>query len=102
MIGTHWQKFFGWDESVVMDNAKIGNECIIGALSFVPTGFISENRELIVGSPAKILREISDEMIAWKTKGTAIYQELAREGHIANSTVRTVHRICRTNAHTKL
>ena len=62
--------------AVVMDNAKIGDECIIGALSFVPTGFISENRKLIVGSPAKIIREVSDEMIAWKTKGTAIYQEL--------------------------
>ena len=69
--------------SVVMDNAKIGDECIIGALSFVPTGFISENRKLIVGSPAKIIREVSDEMIAWKTKGTAIYQELAREGKTA-------------------
>ena len=69
--------------AVVMDNAKIGDECIIGALSFVPTGFISENRKLIVGSPAKIIREVSDEMIAWKTKGTAIYQELAREGHTA-------------------
>ncbi len=54
--------------AVVMDNAKIGDECIIGALSFVPTGFISENRKLIVGSPAKIIREVSDEMIAWKTK----------------------------------
>jgi phenylacetic acid degradation protein len=73
-FGAHWQKLFGWDESVVMDNAKIGDECIIGALSFVPTGFISENRKLIVGSPAKIIREVSDEMIAWKTKGTAIYQ----------------------------
>ena len=38
---------------------------------------------MIVGSPAKIIREVSDEMIAWKTKGTAIYQELAREGKTA-------------------
>ena len=63
------KKLFGWDEfRRSMDNAKIGNECIIGALSFVPTGFISENRKLIVGSPAKIIREVSDEMIAWKPK----------------------------------
>ena len=75
---------FGWDERC--RNGQCQNwetKCIIGALSFVPTGFISENRKLIVGSPAKIIREVSDEMIVWKTKGTAIYQELAREGKTA-------------------
>jgi len=34
----------------------------------------------VVGSPAKVIRDVSDEMIHWKTEGTKLYQELAREG----------------------
>jgi phenylacetic acid degradation protein len=66
--------------SVVMDKAVIGDECIIGALAFVPANFKCEPRKLIVGSPAKIIRDVSDEMIHWKTEGTKLYQQLAREG----------------------
>lgn len=66
--------------AVVMDKAVIGDECIIGALAFVPANFKCEPRKLIVGSPAKIIRDVSDEMIHWKTEGTKLYQELAREG----------------------
>lgn len=69
--------------SVVMDFAKIGAHSVVGALSFVPTKFECPERSLVVGSPAKIIRQITDEMIEWKTKGTALYQELAREGHEA-------------------
>lgn len=52
----------------------------MGALAFVPANFRCEPRKLIVGSPAKIIRDVSDEMIHWKTEGTKLYQELAREG----------------------
>lgn len=69
--------------AVVMDKAVIAEECIIGALCFVPTEFTCPPRSLIVGSPAKIIREISDEMIMWKTKGTEVYKQLAREAHTA-------------------
>jgi carbonic anhydrase/acetyltransferase-like protein (isoleucine patch superfamily) len=54
--------------SVVMDKAYIGDECIIGALAFVPANFRCEPRKLIVGSPAKIIRDVSDEMINGKQK----------------------------------
>jgi phenylacetic acid degradation protein len=64
----------------VMDKAYIGDESIVGALAFVPANFRCEPRKLIVGSPAKIIRDVSDEMIKWKTEGTKLYQELAREG----------------------
>jgi carbonic anhydrase/acetyltransferase-like protein (isoleucine patch superfamily) len=57
----------------------MGNECIIGALCFVPAKMEIPNRSLLVGNPAKIIKSVSDEMIAWKTKGTKLYQELARE-----------------------
>jgi hypothetical protein len=33
----------------------------------------------VVGNPAKIIKEVSDEMLSWKTKGTELYQQLPRE-----------------------
>lgn len=65
--------------SVVMDDAVIEPECIIGALCFVPAKMHIPKRSLVVGNPAKIIKEVSDEMIAWKTKGTALYQALPKE-----------------------
>jgi phenylacetic acid degradation protein len=62
--------------SVVMDNAVIGDECIVGALSFVPEGMETDPRSLLVGNPAKVIRKVSDEMIGWKSRGTALYQQL--------------------------
>lgn len=65
--------------AVIMDQASIGDECIIGALTFVPAEMQIPARSLVVGNPAKIIKEVSDEMIAWKTKGTALYQALPAE-----------------------
>ena len=65
--------------SVIMDNVELGDECIVGALSFIKEGEKIPLRSLIVGNPAKIIKEVSDEMIAWKTKGTKLYQQLPKE-----------------------
>ena len=65
--------------SVVMDGADIGDNSIIGALSFVKGEEKIPPRSLVVGNPARILREVSDEMLAWKTKGTELYQRLPQE-----------------------
>lgn len=62
--------------AVLMDDVVIGDECIVGALAFVPAKTIIENRKVVVGNPAKVVKDVSDEMIAWKTKGTALYQQL--------------------------
>ncbi len=62
--------------SVIMDNAVVGDECIIGALTFVPEGMEIPSRKVAVGNPAKIIKDVSDEMIAWKTEGTGWYQKL--------------------------
>lgn len=62
--------------AVIMDRVEIGEECIIGALSFIKAEEKIPRRSLVVGNPAKIIREVSDEMIAWKTQGTALYQKL--------------------------
>ena len=65
--------------TVIMDDAEIGDECIIGAMSFVKAGTKIPSRSLVVGNPAKIIKQVSDEMIAWKTKGTQLYQQLPKE-----------------------
>jgi phenylacetic acid degradation protein len=65
--------------AVVMDDVEIGAESIVGALCFVPAKMEIPRRSLLVGNPAKIIKEVSDEMIAWKTKGTALYQALPKE-----------------------
>jgi carbonic anhydrase/acetyltransferase-like protein (isoleucine patch superfamily) len=67
--------------AVIMDEVEIGDECIIGALSFIKAGEKIPPRSLVVGNPAKIIREVSDDMLAWKTQGTRIYQALPRQCH---------------------
>ena len=62
--------------SVIMDDVTIEDECIVGALSFVNANTIIPKRSLVVGNPAKIIKEVSDEMMTWKTKGTLLYQQL--------------------------
>ncbi|KZS42801.1 gamma carbonic anhydrase family protein [Aquimarina aggregata] len=62
--------------TVIMDDAEIGDECIVGAMSFVKAKTIFAARSLIVGNPAKVIKEVSDDMIDWKTKGTKLYQQL--------------------------
>ena len=65
--------------AVVMDEAVVGPESIIAALAFVKAGAVIPPRSLAVGSPAKVIRELSDDEVAWKAQGTAIYQRLALE-----------------------
>ena len=65
--------------SVIMDNVEIGDECIVGALSFVKANAVIPNRSLVVGNPAKIIKQVTDQMIGWKTKGTALYQSLPKD-----------------------
>ena len=67
--------------AVVMDEAEIGDECIVGALSFIKANEKIPPRKLLVGNPAQIIREVSDEMIEWKTKGTQLYQTLPGDCH---------------------
>jgi phenylacetic acid degradation protein len=63
--------------SVIMDGAVIGEECLVAAMSFVKAGMIVPPRSLVGGIPAKIMRELTDKDIAWKSNGTREYQELA-------------------------
>ena len=65
--------------AVVMDDANVGDECIVGALCFVKGEMQIPNRKIVVGNPAQIKGDVSDNMIDWKSKGTALYQELPEE-----------------------
>lgn len=62
--------------AVIMDEVVLEAECIVGALAFVKGGQHIVRRSLLAGNPARIIGEVSDEMIAWKTEGTRLYQQL--------------------------
>lgn len=62
--------------SVLMDEVEIGEECIVGALTFIKAGEKIPRRSVVAGNPGKIIKEVTDEMILWKTEGTRLYQEL--------------------------
>lgn len=63
--------------AVVMDEVKIGDGCIVGALTFIKSGVQIPDRSLVVGNPGRIVGEVSDSMLAWKQAGTKLYQQLA-------------------------
>jgi phenylacetic acid degradation protein/carnitine operon protein CaiE len=65
--------------SVIMDNVELGAECIVGALTFIKADEKFPPRSLIVGNPGKTIKQVSDEMLKWKTEGTALYQSLPKE-----------------------
>lgn len=65
--------------AVLMDNVKLGAESIVGALSFIKADTEVPPRSLVVGNPAKVVKQVSDEMIDWKTKGTQLYHKLPGE-----------------------
>ena len=65
--------------SVLMDDVVIGDECIIGAMTFINANTKVPPRSLVVGNPGKVIKQVSDEMINWKTKGTQLYQGLPKD-----------------------
>ena len=62
--------------AVVMDNAVVGAECIVGALTLVTADTRIPDRKVVVGNPGRVTKDVSDEMLAWKTEGTRVYQAL--------------------------
>jgi len=65
--------------AVIMDDVELGDECIVGALSFIKAGEKIPARSVVAGNPASIIKKVSDEMINWKTQGTQLYQSLPKE-----------------------
>ncbi len=65
--------------AVIMDNVQLGDECIVGALTFIKADEIIPARSMVVGNPHKIIKQVSDEMMNWKTEGTKLYRQLPKE-----------------------
>lgn len=63
--------------AVVNDNAEVGESAIVAAMAFVKAGMAVPPRTLVAGIPARIVRELTQEEIAWKREGTDLYQQLA-------------------------
>jgi phenylacetic acid degradation protein len=63
--------------AVVMDGAVVGEGSIVAAMAFIKAGTIIPPRSLVAGVPARVIREVTDDELAWKSQGTATYQELA-------------------------
>lgn len=78
--------------SVIMDGAVIGEESIVAAMSFVKAGFQGASRQMLVGSPARYLRDVSDEELHWKQQNTREYQDLARRCHRSMTESAPLHR----------
>jgi phenylacetic acid degradation protein len=64
--------------AVVMDEAEVGERAIVAACAFVPAGMRIAEQTLVAGVPAKVIRLLKDEEVAWKRTGTETYQDLTR------------------------
>jgi phenylacetic acid degradation protein len=64
--------------AVINDNAVVGESAIVAAMAFVKAGMVVPERMLAAGVPAKIIRALTEQEMAWKVEGTRSYQELTR------------------------
>ena len=64
--------------AVIMDNAVLGESSIVAACAFLKAGLEIPPRSLVAGVPAKIIRTLSEQEMAWKIEGTLTYQNLTR------------------------
>ncbi|MBK6630270.1 MAG: phenylacetic acid degradation protein PaaY [Betaproteobacteria bacterium] len=64
--------------AVVMDKAEVGESSIVAAMAFVKAGMAVPAKSLVAGMPAKVVRQLSEQEMAWKHEGTVLYQHLAR------------------------
>lgn len=67
--------------AVIMDRVVVGFESIIGALSFIKADEVIPPRSLVVGNPGRVVKAVTDQMVEWKSRGTALYQRLPAELH---------------------
>ena len=73
--------------AVIMDGAEIGDFAFVAALCFVPAGFKLPPRMIAAGSPAKVVREVRDDELAWKAQGDIDYRNIAKRSHASLTVV---------------
>lgn len=73
LIKTHG--FVGMN-AVVMDDVVVGEYAMVAAMSFVKAGFEIPSQHLAAGSPAKIIKELTDKELGWMSHAPVIYQQL--------------------------
>ena len=69
-------------QAVIMNGVVIGKDCLVGAAALLPEGKLFGDRKLIFGSPAKVIRELSDDDVAKMHRAAAGYirrQEMYKE-----------------------
>jgi phenylacetic acid degradation protein len=64
--------------SVVMDGVVVGESSIVGAMSFVRANQSIPPCSLVMGTPAKVVRTLTESELAWKAEGTRVYQQLSK------------------------
>jgi carbonic anhydrase/acetyltransferase-like protein (isoleucine patch superfamily) len=65
--------------SILLDNAVIGEDCLVAAGSLVPSGFVSPPRTLVLGRPARVVRELTSDESGQGRLLSARYVALARK-----------------------
>lgn len=70
LIGMH---------STILNNAEIGEFCIIGANALVTAGTVIPPYSMVLGSPAKVVKQLNEKQIEAVKRNAAVYVELAKE-----------------------
>ena len=64
--------------AVINDSAVIGESAIVAAMAFVKAKMVVPPRTLVAGTPARIVRTLTETELAWKIEGTRSYQDLTK------------------------
>lgn len=67
--------------AIVLNGARIGTGSFVAANATVLQGFVAPARSMLMGTPAKVVREVDEAMSAGKRRGLTIYRDLARSCH---------------------
>lgn len=73
--------------AVVMDEVTVGESAIVAASAFVKAGTQIPPKVLVAGVPGRIIRDLSDDEIAWKSTGTKVYQDLVKRSFQSSTLV---------------
>jgi carbonic anhydrase/acetyltransferase-like protein (isoleucine patch superfamily) len=65
-------------KAVILNGAVIGRDCLVGASTLIPEGKVIPDRSLVVGSPGRVMRQVTDDEVAWIRRNADHYAEHAR------------------------